>query len=54
VGTLIALTTGLVFWICATALGMKSFDAFMVTLALLLAGVTGRLVMPYVRERILP
>ena len=53
-GTLVALAVGLVFWVCATALGIKSFDAFMVTLGLVMAAVTGRLVMPFVRERILP
>ena len=28
---LVALTIGLVWWVCAWALGVKSFDAFMVT-----------------------
>lgn len=32
---LVTLTAGLVFWICAWAFGWGSFDAFLVTLALL-------------------
>ncbi len=53
-GILIALTIGLIFWVCATALGIKSFDAFLVTMLLVMVGVVARLVTPFVRERLLP
>ena len=49
-GVLVALTVGLVFWIVAWSLGVKSFDAFMVTIALTLAAATARIVMPYVNQ----
>ncbi len=51
---LVALTIGLVFWICGAALGIKSFDAFLVTMGLVMVGVVARLVTPFVRERLLP
>jgi hypothetical protein len=47
-GILLALTTGLVFWISAWAFGAKSFDAFLVTLALVLIAVTIRILKPFV------
>jgi hypothetical protein len=50
VGVLVALTVGLVFWITAWAFGMKSFDAFMVTMALVMAAVVGRLAGPFVKQ----
>jgi hypothetical protein len=45
-GVLAALTAGLVFWIVAWALGAKAFDAFLVTVALVVIAVTARLVRP--------
>lgn len=45
---LVVLTIGLVFWISAWALGVKSFDAFMVTLALLMGSVAVYVFKPYV------
>ena len=53
-GTLVALTIGLVFWVVGWALGIKPLDAFLVTIALTLGAATGRIVMPFVRERLLP
>lgn len=47
---LVALTTGLVFWISAWALGVKSFDAFLVTIALVLGSVTVYVFGPYLRR----
>jgi hypothetical protein len=49
---LVALTVGLVFWICAWALGIKSFDAFMVTGALVAIGATIRIWAPFVRRQL--
>jgi hypothetical protein len=48
VSVLVALAVGLVFWISAWALGMKSFDAFMVTAGLTLAAATARIAAPFV------
>jgi hypothetical protein len=45
---LVVLTTGLVFWISAWAFGIKSFDAFMVTIALLVGSITVYVFKPYV------
>lgn len=53
-GTLAAFTVGLIAWIVLWALGAKAFDAFLIPAFLLLAGATGRIVYPYVRERLLP
>ena len=53
-GVLVAMTIGLIFWVVATALGVKSFDAFLVTMALALLAATARIAMPFVRERLLP
>jgi hypothetical protein len=49
-GLLVALTAGLVVWICGWALGIKSFDAFLVTLGLLVVAATGRIAAPFVRR----
>lgn len=51
---LVALTVGLVFWIVAWSLGVKAFDAFMVTVLLTLIAVTARMVMPYVNKVLKP
>jgi hypothetical protein len=49
-GLLVALTIGLVFWIAAWAFGVKSFDAFMVTILLVVIAATARLVAPFVNQ----
>jgi hypothetical protein len=50
VGVLLALAVGLVFWITAWALGVKAFDAFMVTAALVVVAATVRIVSPFVKQ----
>ncbi len=47
---LVALTVGLVFWLCAWAFGIKAFDAFMVTTALVLAVTAARMIAPFIRQ----
>lgn len=47
---LVALTAGLVFWICAWAFGVKSFDAFLAMVALLVAASGSYVFGPYVRR----
>lgn len=51
---LVALTIGLVFWIMAWSLGVKAFDAFMVTILLTLIAVTARAAMPFVNRLLKP
>jgi hypothetical protein len=47
---LVALTVGLVFWITAWAFGIKAFDAFMVTVLLVVSAAAVRLVSPFVKQ----
>ena len=49
-GVLIALTVGLVFWIVAWSLDIKAFDAFLVTLGLLVAAAAVRMFKPFVDQ----
>ncbi len=53
-GVLASFTVGLVVWIVLWALGVKSFDAFMITILLVLVAATARIVEPFVRERLRP
>jgi len=46
-GLVVATTVGLVIWIVMWALGVKAFDAFMITILLVLLGATLRIVAPY-------
>jgi hypothetical protein len=47
---LVALLVGLVWWIVGWALGMKSFDAFMITVAIVLVATTQRLISPFLKQ----
>jgi hypothetical protein len=47
---LVALTVGLVFWIVAWALGAKAFDAFLVTVFLVVIAATARMVSPFLKQ----
>ena len=49
---LVALTIGLVWWVCAWALGVKSFDAFMVTIAVMVLAATVYVFRPLVQDRL--
>ena len=44
---LIALTVGLVWWICAWAFGIKAFDAFLLTAALVVGAAAFEIVKPF-------
>jgi hypothetical protein len=46
-GLVVATTFGLVIWIVMWALGVKAFDAFMITVLIMLIGVTVRMLAPY-------
>ena len=47
---MVALTVGLVFWIAAWSFGMKAFDAFLVTVALVVVAATARIAAPFVNQ----
>jgi hypothetical protein len=46
-GLVVATTFGLVVWIVMWALGVKPFDAFMITVLVVLVGATARILLPY-------
>jgi hypothetical protein len=50
VAVLVTLTVGLVWWIVAWALGVKAFDAFLLTVFMVVAAATARIYAPYVRQ----
>lgn len=45
---LVALTVGLVVWIVAWAFGIKAFDAFLVTVAIVVGAAAMRMVKPFI------
>jgi hypothetical protein len=47
---LIALTIGLAWWVCGWALGVKSFDAFMVSALIVVIAATWYVARPYVHS----
>ena len=48
---LVALTVGLVFWISAWGLGaLKSFDAFLVVVFLVVGAAAARLISPFLNQ----
>ena len=46
-GVILATTFGLILWIVLWALGVKAFDAFMLTVLIALVAVTVRMIAPY-------
>jgi hypothetical protein len=46
-GLVVATTFGLVIWLVMWALGIKAFDAFMITVLVVLVGATARILAPY-------
>jgi hypothetical protein len=50
-GLILTVTTGLAIWIIFWALGAKSFDAFMITMVVILLGAAARLLTPYLPGR---
>ena len=50
-GLVVATTFGLVVWIVMWALGVKPFDAFMITVLVVLIGATTRILLPYLPGR---
>jgi hypothetical protein len=47
---LIALLVGLVWWICAWAFGVKAFDAFLLTVALVVGAAAFQMMKPFLDQ----
>jgi hypothetical protein len=47
---LVALTVGLVWWLTAWAFGIKAFDAFLLTAALVVSAAAFQIVKPYLDQ----
>ena len=47
---LVTLTVGLVWWIAAWAFGIKAFDAFLLTVFMVVVAATARIYAPYLRQ----
>jgi hypothetical protein len=47
---LVALTVGLVWWISAWAFGVKAFDAFLVTVALVVGAAAFQMTKPFLDQ----
>jgi hypothetical protein len=47
---LVALLVGLVWWVAAWSFGVKAFDAFLVTVLIVVGAATARLVSPFVHQ----
>jgi uncharacterized protein (DUF58 family) len=47
---LVALTIGLVWWIAAWAFGVKAFDAFLLTVFIVVCAATYQLIKPFVQR----
>ena len=47
---LVALTVGLVWWITAWAFGIKAFDAFLLTVALVVGAAAFQMVKPFLDQ----
>jgi hypothetical protein len=45
-GVVLVTTFGLILWIILWAQGIKSFDAFLITVGLIMLAVIGRMLMP--------
>jgi hypothetical protein len=47
---LVALLVGLVWWICAWTFGIKAFDAFMLTVALVVGAAAFQMTKPFLDQ----
>jgi len=46
-GVILATTFGLILWLVLWAIGVKAFDAFMLTILIALVAATGRMLAPF-------
>jgi hypothetical protein len=51
VGVLLTLIAGLVVWVVLWAIGVKSFDAFMITILMLVIAAAGYIIAPHLPGR---
>ena len=49
-GILVTLTVGLVWWIAAWSFGIKAFDAFLLTVAMVVTAAAIRITKPFVNQ----
>ena len=49
-GVLVTLTVGLVWWIVAWAFGIKAFDAFLLTIAMVVTAQSIHMIKPFVDQ----
>jgi hypothetical protein len=50
VAVLVTLTVGLVWWVVAWSFGIKAFDAFMLTAAMVVVAAGARIIKPFVDQ----
>jgi hypothetical protein len=50
-GLYLSLITGLVIWIIGWAIGIKSFDAFLITILIVLVAASGRILAIFLTSR---
>jgi hypothetical protein len=50
VAVLVTLTIGLVWWVVAWSFGIKAFDAFMLTAAMVVVAAGARIAKPYIDQ----
>jgi hypothetical protein len=50
-GLVLVTTFGLVIWVVLWAIGQKAIDAFMITTLLIMLGIAGRTLAPYLPGR---
>ena len=53
-GLVLTAVFGFVVWIVLWALGVKPFDAFLITILLVVSAAVARIAEPYVRDRLRP
>ncbi len=51
-GVLVALTVGLMLWIVAWAFGIKSLDAFLVVILLVVIAMSARIAGPFINRQL--
>jgi uncharacterized membrane protein len=47
---LVTFTIGLIWWVCAWAFGIKAFDAFLLTVALVVGAAAYQLLKPFIDQ----
>jgi hypothetical protein len=50
VGVLVVLTIGLIWWLIAWSFGIKAFDAFLLTVVMVVVAAAVRIALPFVNQ----